>query len=383
VAYIEGAHSDPLNRVLVSAKHFPGHGDTNVDSHLGLPRLEVTRQRLDDVELKPFRAAIAAGVDSIMTAHMEVPAIEPEDIPATVSNKVLTGLLREELKFANLIVTDALDMAGVAAKFHSGEASVRALEAGADVLLMPPDPERAIRAVIAAIESKRLTRDRVEESVMRVLAAKIRVGIVKKKLVDLDQISDALDAPEANEHAQRTSDRAVTLVRNEARNEAAVVPLTDAKRACVVIAVERRQSPFGQRLADEFRRRTKTARTIFVDPAIPLAALQDMLGDPKECSAIVAATFSTAAPGGDVTQFLQKLTEGPTPVVLVSLGSPYLLASFPKTAAYLASFSTTPPSELSVVKALFGEMPVTGHLPVTIPGFAKYGDGIELRAAGR
>ncbi len=331
------------------------------------------------MELKPFRAAIAAGVDAIMTAHMEVPAIEPQEIPATVSNKVLTGLLREELKFPHLIVTDALDMAGVAAKFNSGEASVRALEAGADVLLMPPDPERAIRAVLAAIESKRLTRQRVEESVIRVLAAKIRVGVIRKKLVDLDAISDSLDSPDAADAAQKTADLAVTLI----RNEGAPVPLKDAGHSCLVVAVERRQSQSGQRLMDEYRRRARTSRAIIVDPSIPLAALQDMLGDTKQCSVVVAATFATSAPAGDLAPFLQKLTEGSVPVVMVSLGGPYLLSTFPKVAAYLATFSTAPPSELSAVKALFGEIPITGHLPVTIPGFAKYGDGIELGANAR
>ncbi len=192
-AYIEGAHADSKNRVLVTAKHFPGHGDTNVDSHLGLPLISVSRERMDAVELKPFRAAIASGVDSIMTAHMSVPAIEPDDIPATASPKVLTALLRDELGFKGIVVTDSLEMAGFASKFSSGEGSVRALEAGADVLLMPPNPEQAIRAVIAAVEKGRITRQRIDDSVMRVLAAKVRTGVIKKKLVDLDEISDVLD----------------------------------------------------------------------------------------------------------------------------------------------------------------------------------------------
>jgi beta-N-acetylhexosaminidase len=378
-AYIDGAHSDPKNRVLVTAKHFPGHGDTNVDSHLGLPRLDVSKQRLDEVELKPFRAAIAAGIDSIMTAHMEVTAIESNEIPATVSAKVLTGLLREELKFPNLIVTDALDMAGVALKFNSGEVSVRALEAGADVLLMPPDPERAIRAVVAAIENKRLSRERVEASVIRILAAKIRVGVIKKKLVDLDAISDALDSPEGAEAAQKISDHAVTLV----RNEGALVPIKDAGHACVVVAVERRQSQLGQRFLEEFHRRAKSERAIVVDATFPLAAMQAMLNDMNACSVVVAASFASVTPSADVVPFLQKLTEESVPVVLVSLGGPYLLANVPKAAAYLAAFSPTVPSELSAVKALFGEMAITGKMPVTIPGFAKYGDGIELRANSR
>src|ERR1700722_19122908 len=183
-AYIDGAHSDPKNRVLVTAKHFPGHGDTDVDSHLALAKVTASRERLEALEFEPFRSAIAHGVDSIMTAHLAVPALEPDEIPATVSSKVLTGVLRDELKFQNIIVTDAMDMQGLAKMFNQGEAAVRALDAGADVLLMPANPETVIRAVIAAIEDGRLKRARVEESVLRVIEAKIRVGLTKKKLVD-------------------------------------------------------------------------------------------------------------------------------------------------------------------------------------------------------
>jgi beta-N-acetylhexosaminidase len=383
-AYIEGAHSDPKTRVLVSAKHFPGHGDTNINSHLGMARLEASKERMEAVELKPFRAAIAHGADSVMTAHMSVPAIEPEEIPATVSPKVLTGLLRGELEFKGIIVTDALDMAGVTAKFHGGEASVRALEAGADVLLMPPNPEQAIRAVVAAIESGRLTRRRVEESVLRVLAAKIHVGLTPgKKLVDLEAISDVLDPPEADERAQQVADRAVTLVRNEGN----VVPLANPDSSCLVVLVERRQSQYGQRIIDEVRKRAPQMRVAVLDASLPGAALADAAGDTARCHAIAVTTFVTAsdtrntvALGGDLGPFLEKLTAGPAPVVLVSLGSPYLLASFPKAAAYLATFSVASTSEIAAVKALFGEIPITGHLPVTIPGFARYGDGIQTPA---
>src|SRR5580698_4613789 len=195
-AYIDGAHSDPKNRVLVTAKHFPGHGDTDIDSHMALAKVTASKERLETLEFTPFRAAIAHGVDSIMTAHLAVPALEPDEIPATVSSKVLTGVLRDEMKFENIIVTDAMDMAGLAQMFNQGEAAVRSIDAGADVLLMPLNPETVIRAVVGAVENGRLKRTRIDESVMRVLEAKVRVGVIKKKLVDLDEISDAFDSQE-------------------------------------------------------------------------------------------------------------------------------------------------------------------------------------------
>ncbi len=176
--------------------------------------LDASRERMSAVELKPFQAAIEHGVDSIMTAHMTVPAIEPEDIPATVSRRVLTGLLREELGFKDLSSPTPWTWRASPNNLASGEASVRAIQAGADVLLMPPDPDAAIRAVVAAVASGRITRHRIDESAMRVLEAKVRVGLKKKKLVDLDAVSDALDSEDEAARSQSVADRAVTLVRN-------------------------------------------------------------------------------------------------------------------------------------------------------------------------
>jgi beta-N-acetylhexosaminidase len=374
-AFIDGAHSDPNSRVLVTAKHFPGHGDTDVDSHLGLPRLEVSRERLDAMELKPFQAAIARGVDSIMTAHMAVPALEPSGMPATVSPKVLTALLRDELKFKGLIVTDAMTMQGLAMLFDSGEGSVRSIVAGADVLLMPPDPDKAIRAVVGAVEDGRISRQRLEQSVARVLAAKLALGLTnKKKLVNLDAISDVLDSPEAADKAQAVADRAVTLIRNDHD----VLPLAASSRPCLIVITELRISQLGQRTIQEFRRRALNGRVVSVDTGLPLAALQATAGDLTACSSIVAASFaSVSADLKDVKPFLLDLTQGPIPVVLLPYENPYLLTNIPNATAFLTTFSSSLPSEIAAVKALFGEIPITGHTPVSIPGFARLGDGIQ------
>ena len=385
-AYIDGAHSDPKNRVMVTAKHFPGHGDTDTDSHMALAKVTANKERLETLEFAPFRAAIAHGVDSIMTAHLSVPAIEPDEIPATVSSKVLTGVLRDEMKFENIIVTDAMDMAGLAQLFNQGEAAVRSIDAGADVLLMPVNPEVVIRAVVSAVEGGRLKRARIDESVMRVLEAKVRVGVMKKKLVDLDEISDVFDSPEDTAHAQQASDRAVTLVRNEHD----VLPLAASAQSCLVVVVERRTSNAGTRMIDSYRRFAPKSQIAIVDASMNAAALAAVVGDTSKCSAIVVAAFATVAANrgtvglnGELTPFIAKLTEGTVPVTIVAMGNPYLLSAFPKTAAYLATFSSTPPSESSAVKALFGEIPISGRMPVTIPGFAKYGDGIQSPVRSR
>ena len=201
-AFIEGAHSDKKNYVLTTAKHFPGHGDTATDTHLNLATVSAGRERLESLELVPFRAAIAAGVDAIMTGHVAVPALAPPDLPATLSPAILTGLLRKELDFKGLVITDALDMGGIAQGFSAGDAAVRAFEAGADTLLMPTDPDAAIRAVVSAVQGGRISLARLQESVVRILNAKEKVGLDRKRFIDLEGMGEVVDDPEANAKAQ-------------------------------------------------------------------------------------------------------------------------------------------------------------------------------------
>ena len=382
-AFIQGAHSDMDNRVLVTAKHFPGHGDTDVDSHLGLPRLAIPRERMDAVELVPFRAAIAAGVDSIMTAHMALPELDPSGVPATVSPAILTKLLRDELKFPNIIVTDAMTMQGLTTMFSNGEAAVRSVIAGADVLLMPPDPEQAIRAVVAAVVNGRISPAHIDRSVLRILMAKTALDISHNKLVDLNAIEEVLESKESTERAQQVADRAVTLLKNDNR----VLPLAPGSPACMVLITSLRNSQLGQRAMQVFRSRAPRGRVYMVDTGMPLAALNAVTENTGDCPAIFVASFaSIAANLNGIVPYLEKLTEGPAPVVLASFNDPYMAAKFPKAAAIMVPFSSAPTSEAAAVKALFGEIAISGHTPVSIPGVAALGDGIQLPArtlAGR
>ncbi len=383
-AYINGAHSDRKNPVLVTAKHFPGHGDTTEDSHLALPRLEADHDRIEAVELTPFRKAIEAGVDAVMTAHLAVPALDPDNLPATVSGKIVTGVLRDELGFRGLVVTDAMDMQGLSAMFDSGEASVRAIEAGADVLLMPKRPEEAIRGLVAAVEKGRISRKRLDDSVNRVLAAKARLGLRSKKLVDLEAIADVVDSPESGERAQEVADRAVTLVKDSKDS----LPIRHPESTCLIAMTEGRRSQQGTRLIDEVKKRAPGVTTIVVDPTMSKTDLDQVSEKTSNCSEIIAAAYVTvAAYRGDVVlaggypDFLNGLIAGKAPVMLVALGNPYLVRGFPNVSAYLTTYSPTSTSEMALAKALFGEIAITGHLPVTIPGVAKYGDGIQVPAS--
>jgi beta-N-acetylhexosaminidase len=327
----------------------------------------------------PFRAAVAQGVDSVMTAHIAVPALDDPGLPSTLSSAVLTGLLRGQLGFRGLVVTDALDMQGVAAKWPSGEAAVKALEAGADILLMPPDPEAAIAAVVQAVEQGRLTRARLDQSVARMLAAKARLGLHRRRLVDIEALMDQLDSPQDIQRAQEVADRAVTLVRNGQD----LVPLR-AANPCFLVLTESRGSQAGRSFADEVRRRANNARISVLDPLISEADLDDVAATAKECDTVIVAAFVSVASyrgsvalAGNYPRLLDALLENGKPVALIALGSPYLVRSFPGVSAYLATYSTVQTSEIAAARALFGEIPIRGRLPVTIPGVAAYGDGIQ------
>ena len=202
-AFIEGAHSDPHSRILTTAKHFPGHGDTAIDTHLSVATVLGSAERLNDVELPPFRAAIAGGVDSIMTGHIAVPALAPNGAPATFSHEILTDLLRNQLEFHGLVITDALEMGAV--RSESDDSAVRALQAGSDVLLEPPNPLAAIDSVVKAVAKGTILRARIRQSVKRVLTAKVKLGLAMNRLVDLDQISEILDDQVSIQSSRRMS----------------------------------------------------------------------------------------------------------------------------------------------------------------------------------
>ena len=275
VAFVQGTHADKKNYALSTVKHFPGHGDTAVDSHMNMPTIMADRDRLDHLELVPFKAAIDAGVDSVMTAHIAVPALSPPDLPSTLSPAILTGLLKKDLGFKGIVVTDALEMAGIAKGFSTGDAAVRALEAGADVLLMPTDPDAVIKAVTAAVQSGRMTRQRIQESVIKILAAKEKVGLDKKRFVDLEAIGDVVDSPESNEKAQEIADHAVTLVRNNGN----LIPLAAPDKACYVVMPESRFSTEGPAFTQELRKTVPNAMVVTWDPSFSREQLDEGVGN--------------------------------------------------------------------------------------------------------
>jgi len=377
-AFIDGAHSDPKNLVLVTAKHFPGHGDTAVDTHVGLAKIHANRARLNSVEFVPFRAAIDAGVDAVMSGHLAVQALEPEDIPSTVSRNVLTGVLREELGFKGLVVTDAMDMRGLSGRYTPAEAAVRALEAGVDVLLMPARPDLAVQGVLDALASGRLSRDRVRDSVVKVLTAKARLSI--QRAIKVDQLADSLETPLYVASARSVAEKAITLL----RNENGVLPLRDPGASCLIVLAENRLSLQGRSMIDQATLRSPTMRTFWLDSQMPRAEVMTVAAKTDSCRTVVVAAFANAAAYrgsvallGAFPELVATLTKSAPPVVLVAMGSPYLLKSFPGAKASVASLTTAITAESAMVKALWGDIAFQGKLPVSIPGFAEVGFGLQ------
>ncbi len=382
-AYIEGARKSAAGPVLVTVKHFPGHGDTATDSHMALPVIKAGRDRLETVELVPFRAAVASGVDAVMSAHIAVPAISGDNTPATLSPALLTGILQKELGFKGLVVTDALEMQGIAKQWSPGEAAVKALEAGTDILLMTPDPEAVVDAVVAAVNSGRISMERLDRSVAKFLEAKVRVGLDRNRFTDIEALLDSLDTPEDVKAVQEIADRAVTLV----KNDNGVVPLRAAGSTCFVVLTEGRASQGGRAFVAEAGRRGRGAAMFTLDPQVSDADISGIVAKAKSCDAVAVAAFVSVASyrgnvalAGNYPKLMQALIQTGRPVVLVSLGNPYLVRGFPDVSAYMTTYSTVAPSEIAAAKALFGEIPIQGRLPVTIPGVAKYGEGIRIPA---
>ncbi len=348
-------------------------------------RLDQAKERIESVELVPFRAAIEHGVDAIMTAHMAVPAFEPEAIPATVSRNILTNLLRDEMKFRGITVTDAMDMQGVTSLFSQGEAAARAIEAGADVLLMPSDPEACIRGVLAAVKAGRISQRHIDSSVAKILAAKQRVGLYRNRMVNLDKIADGVKDPKLDELAQRAAVEALTLVKDDKH----MFPTQDVAKSCLVVLTEGRFSSRGQNLLSTLGRQAPKLNTFLANPTMPETELAAIANGMKDCKQVYVAAFITVAAyrgsvglEGGLSGFMNSLIQTNPAVALISLGNPYLLRNFPGVSAYLATFSPSDTSEVAAAKAILGQVPIQGKLPVSIPGLAKLGDGIEVTNQG-
>lgn len=382
-AYVRGVEE---NGGLATAKHFPGHGDTAADSHIDLPVIRADRQRLDSLELVPFRAAMAAGVGSVMTGHLNVPALEPDpNTPATLSSHILTDVLRKDLGFEGLVVTDAMDMGGITVRFAPGEAAVRAVLAGADCLLMPPVPDAAFDALQHAVASGRISRERLDASVRRILEAKARLGLNKNRLVDVNGINSHFGAAAWQKQAQEISDRGITLLRDNPHR----LPLDGTKpsRALLLAFYADPEPTPGEDLERELRRRFDSVTTLRADTHFRDATNLKLPSPDSYDLAILALFVRVSDRKGNVdvpaeqAALAEQVYKSGKPVITLAFGSPYLIEGFPQAETWLGAFGISDVAQISMARAMFGEIPIRGHLPVTIPGVQlKAAFGIEVPA---
>ena len=396
--------------VLATLKHFPGHGDTVIDSHRSLPIVGADRSRLESVELVPFRAGIRAGAGSVMVAHVAIPALDdtpapvlpnpprPVDaigenvevetngtIPASLSAPVLTGILRTELGFSGLVVTDAMRMGGITSHFEPGEAAVRAILAGADQILLSSDTDAAIAAVREAVKSGRISERRLDESVTRILDCKRRLKLYEKGVPPVGGLSKVVATPADEDLEAEIARRSLTLVREQPD----ALPLRKgAKLLSLVVADEATLHGPAGTLDRELKARVPGAKILRLDPRSTPEEARAAVEAAKNADAVLVSLFvrthsglgKISVPQAGRTAVLELLALG-RPVVAVSFGSPYLLRDFPDLRTYLCAWGGQDIAQVAAVQALFGESAIGGRLPVTIPGLAKRGDGIEKAAS--
>jgi beta-N-acetylhexosaminidase len=391
-AYIKGSHAGGM---LTTLKHFPGHGDTDTDSHLALSRVNAPIDRLNAVELPPFKAGIAAGSDGVMIAHVAFPSIEPDPNKiATTSEKVVTGLLRNQLGFKGVIVSDALEMHGLTKLYPpndgnpGGRAAVDTVKAGQDFLELPSDLDGTYNGLLQAVKSGEISRKQIDASVRRILIAKAKAGLnsTPAKLVNPDTVSQEFGKPESYALAQEVAEHAITLVRDDNH----MLPFTpdDGKSTLIVLFVSDPHGDDGRALEQQLRTKMPGATVVYVDRrSAPLEAdaITAML---PRFTRVIAAIYSVPQPGqvGSQTsvdaktgaEVLQGILNGAADrTAVLAMGSPYPILDYPKIRTYVCAFSSVSTSERATVRALLGEIPFKGRMPVTLPGVARLGDGLE------
>ncbi len=409
VAFTEGAQAAGA---IATAKHFPGHGDTAVDSHRGLPEINVGRDRLNAVEFVPFKATVDAGIGAVMVGHIAMPQIDstavkplPQNVkskpidtdeggeiidekaamPATMS-PVIGNILRKDLKFPGMIVTDALSMSGLTIYFTPEESAVRALEAGADMLLKPADVDAAFRGVHEAVKSGRITEQRVEESARKILAAKYDLGLVDQRITSVDAIDRIVGSRDVPALATEIAEHAVTLVRDEDK----LVPLKIQKPEARIFNLAVTNGDDRNWIANAFVSRLGRGgvkvETVVLDDRSTDQEVQKAIERAKSADLVIASLYGRVRSGQPLSvgvpeagaRALSALIAAKAPIVGVSFGNPYLLRSFPELRTYLVAYGDMPTLQQAVARALLGEIDIGGKLPISLPGLYPRGTGIRV-----
>jgi beta-N-acetylhexosaminidase len=394
--------------MVATGKHFPGHGDTDENSHLTITTVHASRARIDSVELVPFRRAIASGVQGIMTFHGLIPSIDTASVPATLNPAIMTGLLRKQLGFNGLLITDAMDMSGVLARvpvpgqkatttasgsyggtitnaLSIGEACKLAIAAGADILLMPSDVPASIDAVVAGVREGRFTQARVDSSVRRVLIMKQRLDLDRRRVVDLDSVRAIVGDTSHTAVAATIARRAITL----AKDSLSLVPLArdangQAPRVLSVTIATRTDLPAGATFNAELRRGVSALRTELVNPEDPSPNFARLFAAADSADVAIVSSYVTTGTNVSnpsvpepIAQFMRDLVQRHPRTIVVAFGNPYLLQQVPAASSYVVAWGGFPVSQAAAGRAVIGAAPIGGRLPISIPPLLHFGAGYD------
>jgi beta-N-acetylhexosaminidase len=406
-AFIRGARAHGM---LTTAKHFPGHGDTGTDSHLGVAKVEGDRERLNRIELPPFKRAIDAGVDAVMVAHLSVPAFDPDpNKVATVSPRVVGDVLRKQLGFKNIVVTDAMEMRGLTSLYPpqqgnpSAKAAVDAVKAGNDVILWPTDLDGAFHGIVDAVKRGEIPESRIDESVEKILEMKASVGLHRARLVDLEQVAHRVSRQQDMEFAQQVADDAITLVRDNGKvlplsnlparrteSDALQTPLPAAPQLVLLILTDSIRGDSGRVLESALKTRRPDAAVFYVDSKLEPLLADEILLAVQQAEKVVVAVYVTPVAAKQIMVngklvnsvgldpasrelITRVLDVAGAKTAVLAMGNPYVAQGLAGVATYICAYSSSSTSEISAVKLLFGEFAPRGRLPVTLPGIAPKG----------
>ena len=370
------------NGMIATGKHFPGHGDTETNSHLALPVVNVSRERLETVELVPFKAAIANGVGAIMSFHGVMPAFDSTGVPATLSHNVMTGVLRGELGFNGIIVSDAMDMKGGLIQFGLTESVQRAIAAGLDVILQPSDVVQAINAIADGVKNGRYTEARLNESVMRVLRAKERMGLNVNRTADLTKIPAVVGDSSKAALARMIAEKSITLV----RDSAAMVPLRSdtALKILSITVASKTDLGAGNTFNAQLRTRYPALRAEFITTQDPGVNYGRMKAAADSADVVIISSYvgqvwdaTTIGVSAAFTSLVNSLIDRGRAPLTVSFGNPYLLQQLPRVGTYLVAWGGAPVSQAAAATALMGQSSISGHLPISIPPYVVRGTGLQ------
>ena len=403
VAFSNGLQS---GNVLATAKHFPGHGDTKVDSHRGLPIIYYSRERLEKIELLPFRHLIKNNVGSVMISHISLPKLDGQKIkplknslkadyteseiisenitiPATLSKKIVTGILKEDYKFKGLVVTDAMDMSGLTLYFNQKEAAIQAILAGNDVLIKPAQIEETIEGLTEAVVSKRISENRLDQSVKKIIAWKIKLGLFEKKITPLEEIDKIVSNQETRNLSDDISRNAITLVENKDK----LLPLKPGQKALLLCLTNGNDINFvGKKFASNLRLQGLKVERLAIDKRTGEKEIARAFEKAKKSDLVLVGLFGRIRSGAvnsagipaSGEKGLKKLLKGKKNILTISFGNPYLILGFPKIKNYIVSYGDMDSLQKATADAIFGKLDFNGKLPVTIGKYPR-GHGLNLR----